>query len=112
MITPAGSSPYSKILEVPGSFKAPEKCGRLRLVDPVGLGWKGADARSLKMIWDAPVSNCDTPVMHYVVWIQLVCRGVALGPVQKVHEGSNPSCQITRLSPGSSYDCQVLAVTP
>jgi len=111
IITPAGSSPYSEILVVSGSFKAPEKCGRLRLVDYVGLGWQGPDARSLKIIWHAPVSNCDTPVLHYVVWMQLVCRGVALGPFTKVHEGLDPSCQITGLLPGSSYVCQVSAVT-
>jgi len=37
-------------------------------------------------------------------------RGVALGPFQKVHEGSDPSCQINGLLPGSSYVSEVSAL--
>jgi len=96
---------------VPGSFKAPEQCGHLRLVDPVGHRWQGPDAHSLQMIWDTPVSNCDTLVLQYVVSMQLVCRGVELGSVQMVYVGSNPSCRIAGLSPGSSYTCRISAVT-
>jgi len=66
----------------------------------------------LNMIWDVPASNCDTPVLQYVVWMQLVRRGVALGPFTKVHEASDPSCPIVGLLPGSFYVCQVSAVTP
>jgi len=111
IFTPAGCSPYSEILKVPDSFKAPEQCGHLRLVDPVGLRWQGPDAHSLQMIWDTPASNCDTLVLQYVVSMQLVCRGVELGLVQMVYVGSNPSCQIAGLSPVSSYTCRVSAVT-
>jgi len=111
IFTPAGCSPYSEILTVAGSFKAPEQCGHLRLVDPVDLRWQGPDAHSLQMIGDTPASNCDTLVLQYVVSMQLVFRGVELGSVQVVYVGSNPSCRIAGLSPGSSYTCRVSAVT-
>ena len=67
IFTPAGCSPYSEILTVAGSFKAPEQCGHLRLVDPVDLRWQAPDAHSLQMIGDTPASNCDTLVLRYVV---------------------------------------------
>jgi len=97
IFTPAGCSPYSEILTVSGSFKAPEQCGHLRLVDPVDLRWQGPDAHSLQMIWDTPASNCDTLVLQYVMSMQLVYRGVELGLAQVVYVGSNPSCQIVGL---------------
>ena len=72
IFTPAGGSPYSEILTVADSLKAPEQYGHLRLVDPVDLRWQGPDAHSLQMILDTPASNCDTLVLQYVVSMQLV----------------------------------------
>jgi len=85
IFTPAGCSSYLEILKVPDNFKAPEQCGHLRLVDPVGLRWQGPDAHLLQMIWDTPASNCDTLVMRYVVWMYLICRGVAFGLNVSIH---------------------------
>jgi len=109
-MTPAGSSLCFKVLHVLGSFKLPDPCKRLRIVESANFGWQSARTHLLNIVWDAPASNCES--LPRYMHVQPFHKGVPLGPMAKVHEGSDPSYQINGLSPGSSYLCQVSAFTP
>jgi len=111
IMTPAGFCPYLEVLHVLGSFMLPDLCKCLSIVESAIFSWQGARTHSLNIIWDTPAHNCES-LPRYIVHVQPFHKGVPLASKTKVHEGSDPSCQINGLSPGFSYLCQVSAFTP